>query len=160
TALLRLLPEGLVGGIVDELAVDLRGDADAGKAQLLGAAGELLQMILAAQRMDMRRADDAAGIVALGLLRLVVDEARALEVGAHAGSRGEEGGVDPRQVHHGDMLVEIVEQPVRGVAGGASLVIGEDAAVAELLLEELARRPMVLEIDDHLGSSPARLLRG
>ena len=97
----------------------------------------------------MRGADEAAGIVALGLLGLVVDEARGLEVRAHALRAGEPGGVDAGLVHHAHVLVEIVEQLVNGVARRALRVVVQDQPVARVLLDQLARREVVLEIDDH-----------
>ena len=61
----------------------------------------------------------------------------------------------PAEVHHADVLVEIVEQRVDGVARRALRVVMQDHAVARILLDQLARGEMVLEIDDHL-----RPLRG
>src|SRR5262249_30881080 len=93
-------------------------------------------------------------IVALGLLGLVVDEARGLEVGAHALRAGEPGGVDAGLVHHPHMLVEIVEELVDGIARRALRVVVQDQPVARLLLDQLAWREMVLEVNDHRVTGP------
>jgi hypothetical protein len=115
----RFRPERLELGRVQRHAVDLRDNDDAGESQLHRAARELAQRLRAAERMDVGGADEAPRIPALRLLGLVVDEARALEVGAHPGPAREEGGIDARGVQHPDVLVEVVEQRVRGVAGRA-----------------------------------------
>src|ERR1700687_3921518 len=49
------------------------------------------------------------------------------------------------------MLVEIIEQRMDRVARRARSVVVEDQAVARVLLDQFARREMVLEIDDHAG---------
>ena len=105
--------------------------------------------------MRVRGADEAAGIVALGLFRLVVDEPRGFEIGAHAGGAGEPGGVDAGHVHHPHVLVEIVEQGMHRIARRAERVVIEDEPVARVVLDQLARREMVLEIDDHGDVPPA-----
>src|SRR5580704_11783075 len=103
----------------------------------------------------MGGADEAAGIIALGLFRLVVDEPRGVEIGAHAGGAGQPGGVDAGQVHHPHVLVEIVKQRMDRIARRARGVVIEDQPVARVLLDQFARREMVLEIDDHAGWSSA-----
>ena len=55
----------------------------------------------------------------------------------------------PDEVHHLHVLVEIVEQRVDGVARRALRVVVQDQPVARILLDQLARREVVLEIDDH-----------
>src|SRR5215510_3387710 len=102
--------------------------------------------------MRVRGADEAARIVALGLLGLVVDEARGLEVGAHTLRAGEPGGVDAGLVHHPHMLVEVVEELVDRIARRALRVVMQDQPVAGVLLDQLARREVVLEINDHCRS--------
>src|SRR5215831_16310842 len=52
------------------------------------------------------------------------------------------------------MLVEIEQHPMQNEAGCAMLVIGDDLAPAEILRHQLARREVVLEIDDHRTVSP------
>src|SRR5262245_33776746 len=94
-------------------------------------------------------ADEAARIVALGLLGLVVHEARGLEVGAHALGAGEPGGVDAGLVHHPHVLVEIVEELMDRIARRALRVVVQDQPVAGVLLDQLAWCEVVLEIDDH-----------
>jgi hypothetical protein len=97
----------------------------------------------------MRGAYEAARVVAFGLLRPVVADARTLEIGRHAGRAGEPGGVDAGDVHHADVLVEIVQQRMHRVARRAVLVVVQDQLVAGIALDQLARREMVLEVDDH-----------
>ena len=92
--LAHFVPERLDLRLIDVFTVELRGDGDALEAKLVAAAPKLLERRGAAERMGMRRADETAGIIALGLLRLVVDEPRGLEIGAHAGGAGQPGGVD------------------------------------------------------------------
>ena len=104
-----LLPERLEARIVDPLAVEFGGDGDALETEFVPAAIELLERRSAAERVRMRRADEASGIVAFGLFGLVVDQPRGVEVGAHAGGTGQPRGIDAGDVHHPDMLVEIVE---------------------------------------------------
>ena len=57
-----------------------------------------------------------------------------------------------------DMLVEVVEQRMDGVARRAVLVEVHDQPVARVFLDQLARREVVLEIDDHRG--PRMLVPG
>ena len=71
----RFRPDRLVGGVVEEFAVVLGGDDHAFGAELVPAAVELLQRIGAAERIGVRRADEAAWIILLRFLGLVVDEA-------------------------------------------------------------------------------------
>ena len=99
----------------------------------------------------------AAGIV-LRFLGLVVDQARGLEVGAHALRAGQPCGVDAGQVHHLHVLVEIVEQRMDGVARRTLRVVVQDQPVARILLDQLARREVVLEIDDHSFSTSVMTL--
>ena len=47
------------------------------------------------------------------------------------------------------MLVEIVEERMYRVARRSVVVVVEDEPVARIALDELARREMVLEADDH-----------
>ena len=150
-----LVPERLERRIVDEFAVELGRDGDALEAELVAAALELLERRGAAERMGMRGADEAAGIVALGFFRLVVDEPRSVEIGAHAGGAGQPCGVDAGKLHHAHVLVEIVEQRMHRVARRARGVVIEHEPVARVRLDQLARREMVLEIDDHRGRSSA-----
>src|ERR1019366_9835886 len=79
-----LAPERLETRIVEKQPIAFRGDHDALKAELEPAAIELLNGVGAAERMGMRRPDEASRIVAFGFFRLVVDEARGFEIGAHA----------------------------------------------------------------------------
>ena len=55
----------------------------------------------------------------------------------------------PASVHHLHMLVEIVEQRMDRVARRALRVVVQDQPVARVLLDQLARREVVLEVDDH-----------
>jgi len=93
-------------------------------------AVELLAGVGAAERVRMRCGDEAARIVALGFLGLVVDEARGLQISAHALRAGEPGRVDAGRVHHLHVLVEIVEQLVDRIARRALGVVVQDQAVA------------------------------
>ena len=67
-------PERFKRRIVDELSIEFRSDDDTLEAELVTAAGELLERRVATERMGMRGADEASRIVALGLARFVVDE--------------------------------------------------------------------------------------
>src|SRR5215204_838262 len=99
--------------------------------------------------MRVRGADEAAGIILLCLLGLAVDETRGLEVRAHALRAGEPGGINASRVHHLDVFVEIVEQRMNGVARRALCVVMQDQSIARILLDQFARREVVLEIDNH-----------
>src|SRR5215211_494150 len=144
-------PERLELRRVEEQAFGFRRDDHAGKPELVAAAGELAGRGGAAERMRVRGADEAAGVVALGLARRIVAEARTLEVGAHAGGARQQGRIDPGEVHHPDVLVEIVEEAVNRVAWRAAFVVVHDETVAGILLDQLARGEVVLEVDDHGG---------
>ena len=85
----------------------------------------------------------------LGLFRFVVDQARGLEVGAHAGGAGQPGGVDAGNIHHAHVLAEIVQQRMHGIARRALGVVIKYQAIARILLDQLARREVMLKIDDH-----------
>src|SRR5260370_25954655 len=89
-------PEGFKRRIVDELSIELRSDDDTLEAELVTAAGELLERRIATERMGMRGADEASRIVALGLARFVVDKPCGFEIGSHARGAGEPGHVDAR----------------------------------------------------------------
>ena len=149
TELCRFRPERFEFRRIDKQAVDLGGDDHARKTKFVRASRQFLESRRSAQRMHMRGADEPSRIIAFGLLRLVVDEFRPLEIDAHAGAAGDEGRVDARDVHHADVLVEIVEQLVRGVARRAGLIENDDEFVAEVLLEQFTRREVVLEVDDN-----------
>src|SRR5271170_3741698 len=90
----HFVPERLDRWIVDPFAVELRGDGHALETELVPAAIELLERSRAAKRMGVRGADETAGIIALGLFGLVVDEPRRLKIGAHARRAGQPGGVN------------------------------------------------------------------
>lgn len=47
------------------------------------------------------------------------------------------------------MFVEIKQHPMHDEARGAVFVEGDELALAEILRHQLARREMVLKIDDH-----------
>ena len=147
----HFVPERLDRRIVDPFAVEFRGDGDTLVAELVPAARQFLERGGAAERVGVGGADEAAGIIALGLFRLVVDQPRGVEIGAHAGGAGQPGGVDAGYIHHPHVLVEIVEQRMDRIARCARGVVVEDQAVARVLLDQFARREMVLEIDDHAG---------
>jgi hypothetical protein len=116
----------------------------------VGAARHLAERVLAAERVGMRGADEAAGIAPLGLLHFVVDEAASLEARvAHRFGARQHGGIDARDVHHLDVRVEIVQQRVEDVGGHAVLVIIQGLAVDRLVLEQLLGRVVMLEVDDH-----------
>jgi hypothetical protein len=53
------------------------------------------------------RADESSGIISLGLFGLVVDLPRKIQVCAHRRRASEERSVNPGEIHHGDVLVEI-----------------------------------------------------
>ena len=148
------VPERLERRIVDEFAVELGGDHHALEAELMAAAGELFERRGAAERMRVRGADEAPRIVALGLSGFVVDEPRGFKIGAHAGGAGEPGRVDAGQLHHAHVLVEVVEQRMHRVARRTERIIVQDKPVARIVLDQFARREMVLEIDDHLADIP------
>src|SRR5829696_9584021 len=97
----------------------------------------------------MRGADEAAGIIALGLFRLVVDDFGYVQARAHAGRAGEEGRINSRGIHHRDMLIEIVEQRMDGVARRAVLVVAEYPAGTRVFFDQLAWREVMLKIDNH-----------
>ncbi len=120
------------------------------------AARELAKGLGAAERIGMRGADEAAGIVAFRFLGAGVAQARFVEIGAHAGRAGEKGDVDAGLVHHADMLVEVEQHPMHDEARRAMLVVGYDLAAAEVLRHQLMRREVVLEIDDHRKRSPSQ----
>src|SRR5829696_5627998 len=54
-----------------------------------------------------------------------------------------------RGVHHRDVLVEVPEQGMDGVARRAVLVEMDDQLVARVLLDQFARREVMLKIDGH-----------
>src|SRR5215204_5359420 len=142
-------PERLELWVVEKQPVGLRGDHHALKSELVLTAVELLHGVRAAKRMCMSCADEAAGIILLCLLGLAVDEARGLEIRAHALRTREPGSVDAGQVHHFDVLVEIVQQRMNGVTRRALCIVVQDQSIAWVLLDQLARREVVLEVDDH-----------
>src|ERR1700683_3971124 len=107
-----LAPEWLHARIVDPLAVEFGTDGHALKAKLMAAARKLLERRSTTEWMCMRGADEAAGIIALRLLGLVVDKPRRFQIGAHSGRAGEPSRIDARQIHHAHVLVEVVEQRV------------------------------------------------
>ena len=76
------VPERLDRRIVDPLAVEFRRDGDALVAELMPAARQFLERVGAAERVGVGGADEAAGIIALGLFRLVVDQ-REVSRSAH-----------------------------------------------------------------------------
>ena len=151
--LLGLAPERFDRRIVDPFAVEFRADGHALEAELVAATRQLLERRGAAERMRVRGADEAARVVALGLFGLVVDKARGVEIGAHAGRAREPRGVDAGQIHHRDVFVEIVEQRMYRVARRSQRVVIEHQAVARVVLDQFARREMVLEVDNHRASS-------
>ena len=124
--LFNFAPERLDCRIVDPLAVELRADGDTRESELVAAACELLEGFGAAERVGVRRADEAAWIIALGLFGLVVDKTRGFEIGAHARRAGQPGGVDAGDIHHPHVLVEIVKQLVHRIARRAERVVIED----------------------------------
>src|SRR6185312_13559514 len=130
-------------------AVELRADDDARKTQIRRAARKLFESIRAAERMNVCRTDEAARIVALGLFSFFIDELRALEIDAHSGGARQERCVDAGRVHHLNVRVEIVEQPVRRVARRSGRVVLEDTLVAEIFFEKLPWGEVVLKVDDH-----------
>src|SRR5262249_13403767 len=111
--------------------------------------GKLAQRFFSAERVGMRCADEAAGIITLGLLRRFVAQARSLGIRAHAGGAGQQRNVDACLVHHADMLIEIEQHPVHDEAGRAVLVIAHELALPEVLRHQRARREMMLEVDNH-----------
>ena len=149
---LDFAPERLVSVRVEKRAVVLGRDHHALTPELVPTAVEFLERFGAAERVGVRGRDEAAGVVLFGLLGLVVDEPRAGEVRAHALRAREPGGVDPGRVHHAHVLVEIVEQLVDRIARRALGIVVQDQPVARILLDQFARREVVLEIDDHRRS--------
>ena len=127
----------------------LRGYHHARKAELVLAAGKLAKGFGAAERVGVRGADEAAGIVAFGLLGALVAQARSFQIGAHPGGAGQKRHVDAGLVHHPDMLVEVEQHPVHDEAGRAVLVVGYELAPAEVFRQQRLRGEMMLEIDDH-----------
>ncbi len=161
-------PEWLVVGRIETLAIGLRRDDDAPKPEFMLAAVELFQRLRPAERIGMRRADEAARIVLFGLLGALVADLRPVKICRHAGRACQPRRVDPGLIHHADVLVEIIEERVHGIARRPVLVVVEDKPIARIILDELARREMVLEVDDHcevpvwsrtfICSRPARLV--
>ncbi len=147
--LLAFGPERLVVGRIEEFAISLRRDHDALKPQFMPAAVELFQRRRPAERMRMGGADEAARIVAFGLPGPLVANLRTFKIGCHAGGACEPGGVNPSRIHHPDVLIEIIEERMHGVARRSVLVVAEDEPIAWIVLDELAWREVVLEIDDH-----------
>src|SRR4029077_5668456 len=120
-----------------------------GEAEFVFAAGKLAQRLLSTKRIGMRRANEAAGIIAFGFFRGRIAQARFVGIRAHAGSAGQECNVDAGLVHHPDMLIEIEKHPMHNDARRAMLVIAYELSPTEILRHQLARREMMLEVDNH-----------
>src|SRR5579871_658733 len=131
----RFRPKGFVIRGIEEEALRFRGYDDSGEAQLLRASAQFLQGLWPTERIRMSAADETAGIIALRLLDLVVDEAGSIEIGAHARGRSQERGIDSSLVHHADVPVEVVKQRVRSVTGRSCLVVRQDQAISEIFFE-------------------------
>lgn len=145
---LRFRPERVeLRGI--EIAVEFRRDDDPRKSQLVLASSHFLERIRATQRVGVRRADKAAGVILARLIDAVVGDTAAFQRAAHAFGTAQNGGVDAGHIHHGDVLVEIVEQRVEAVAGDAVLVVIGLVAGVRVGLEKFLRCEVVLKIDDH-----------
>ena len=142
-------PKRLEFGRVQIKIVGFRRYHHTGKTELVLAPGELPQCVGSAERIGMRSPDEPAGIIAFSLLRGLITQARLVEIGAHPGRAGEQGGIDTRLVHHTDVLVEIEQHPMQNEAGRSVLVVGDELAPAEILGHQFARREVMLEIDDH-----------
>jgi hypothetical protein len=85
----------------------------------------------------------------------IVNDPRGFKVGAHARRACQPGRVDAGQIHHAHMFVEIVEQRMDGVARRAQRIVMEDEPAARIVLDQFARRKMVLKVDNHAGISCA-----
>src|SRR6516162_11366500 len=145
------VPERLERRVVDEFALELGGNHYALEAELMAATVKFFERRGAAKRMGVRGADKAPRIIVLGLRGFIVDQSRDLKIGAHAGGAGEPGRVDVGELHHAHVLVKVVEQRMHRVARRAERVVVQDKPVARIVLDQFARREMVLEVDDHCG---------
>ena len=155
----RRAPEGPQALGVEGLALDFRGDDDAGKAQIHHATLQLHDHFSRVERRDMGEADEAAGMLQLDLAQAVIDELALAHIRlVEAGAAGEHAGVDARAIHHAHEGADICEQGIEEIVGIAVLVElnGHPGGIALL---QFRRGIVRLKIDDH-SCPPGRALRG
>ena len=97
----------------------------------------------------MRQSDEAAGIGKLGLTHAVVDGAVDRKLGLiEAGAAGEYAGVDAGCVHDPNVRAKIRKQRIEQIRR-ITVAIELDRSFARVSLEQLRRRVMLLEVDEH-----------
>ena len=134
---------------VERLPLQFRADHDARKLEIDRAALHLRRRFRGLQRRHMRKADEAAGKIVGRLLHAVVDQPADREIGLiEAGAAGENAGVDAGAVHHPDMRGEVRQQRIEQI-GRIAVLIEQDRDRVAVALQQLRRRVVLLEIDDH-----------
>ncbi len=97
----------------------------------------------------MRETDKAAWMLLLDRAHVVVDDSADGKIGlVEADHARQHGRVQAGQIHHAHMGVDVAQERVQEMHGVAALV-DADGNLVLLALQELRRRVMVLEIDDH-----------
>ena len=144
-------PQCIERGIVERLVLQFGADDHAGEAQLVDAAGQFGLHLGRIERRHVGEPDEAPRIILGCLFHLVVDEGAGGTVGivvpVGAGQHGE---IDPCLVHHGDVGVEVRQQRIEQIGGGAvGIQARPQRARLSLGLAQLPRRVVMLEIDDH-----------
>ena len=72
-----------------------------GKSKLDRAALQLGRCFRGLERRHMRKPDEAAGMILLGLLHAIVDQAAGREIGlVEPGAAGQHAGIDAGAIHH------------------------------------------------------------
>src|SRR5690348_10674128 len=101
----------------------------------------------------MSKTDESAGMFLLDLAHVVIDGPAYSEVRlVEAHHAGKNRGIDSGEIHHANMGIDIAEQRIEQMHGIAALIDSHRDLIF-LALEQGRGRVVVLEIDDHVGSS-------
>jgi hypothetical protein len=144
----RAPPEGPQALGIECLTLQLGRDDDAWKSEVDGTALELPLRLGGSQCGNMRKPNETPRMIIDRLLDPIVDQAADRQVRLiETGAAGENTCIDAGAIHHPDVGIEIGQQRIEQIVGIAVLVQTHRNAAA--LLQELGRRVVLLEIDDH-----------
>ena len=98
----------------------------------------------------MRKPDEAAGMILLGLPHAIVDQPARRQIRLiETGAAGEHAGIDAGLIHDADMRSEIGEQRIEQIIRIAVLVHLDRDRIG-IALEQFWRGVVLLEVDEHV----------
>ena len=110
------LPKWAQAFIIERLPLKLRRNDHPGEAEFDGAALQLKRCLLRIQRRDMRKTNEATGIIAFRLVHAVVNQAAGGKVWLiETRAAGEHRNVDARPIHHPHMRGKVGELSIETI---------------------------------------------